>query len=235
LASLDQWEPFRRRLSALREPAEGSRWADDLRLKHGEWVRIYAGHALSAGVDHLRAWAALSRQGQTIYAPWALARGAIEGAVRASWHVTPDSTRTRVARAYAARRHDQDERRKFSAPLAAKGLPSSGRGKTAVERIAEVDRDRDAAGLEHVGYRDTTSLVREAGLEALYRVASGYTHGLEWMLASASMRPVEAPRQGLGLGGVFTPDERYLLALAVASARQLRSAIDDLEVYAAGR
>jgi len=118
---------WRRREAALRAPsAPGSLAEADDALPDARFVTIYAGQASKAGLDHLIAWQALVNGPVIpIQAHLTLLRASLEAADRTRWHVdaTIDAG-TRVGRAHAARRDDQDERRKFEASTEGGPKPS---------------------------------------------------------------------------------------------------------------
>src|ERR1035437_9298246 len=114
LAGVDEF--WRRREAVLRRsPARGSLAAADAALPDARFVSIFAGQTLGSAVDYLHAWRLLTRGGEiSFWAHFALLRGAIEGAVRCRWLVDSGvESGVRVGRGYAARRDDQEERRRW--------------------------------------------------------------------------------------------------------------------------
>jgi hypothetical protein len=238
LAGLD--ELWRRRETTLRAlAAPGSLAAADAPLPDARFVSMYAGQALGTALDHLAAWRSLLN-GPTLpmVAHLTLIRGSLEGAVRCRWHVDPTKDAgTRVGRGFAARRADQVERSKYEASKEAPPGPERTSGKSAIERLAELDdpdavRARDAAGIGPVGYTKITNLMIDYGLERPYRLASALAHGQEWPLLTMhvleSGRPASDPKVQ---EGILTASEPAALELTLTALGAVRVALEDLEAY----
>jgi hypothetical protein len=234
-------ETLRERLDRVPSlAARRSRAAEDLKTspKTGRLVGVYARQAIAATLDHLGAWKLLIDPGPLgLYSPWMLARAIIEGAGRALWHVEPDDSHDRVARAYAGRRKDQEERRRFEAaegPGPRFELPPG--GKSPEKRIVEIDMARRSECIDRVEYEDTTSVVRRHGWERSYRLASSFAHGLEWSMVAADLHPDPSipTNPGTGVGIVMINDAR-LLEIAETSVSAIESAILAVDEYAALR
>jgi hypothetical protein len=236
---------LRRRLeTALRTPAAlGSHAAADDTLPDARFVTIYAGQALTVAIDHLNAWRLLANGLEIpILAHLSLLRGALEGAVRCRWHVDATvGSGTRVGRAFAARRDDQEERRKFErSPEGGARSPQPTEGKSAVQRLAELSdpeaiKARDAAGILAVGFTDTTPLMIAYGLERWFRLTSGLTHGKEWAVTATvldvSAEPPLTPDVGYATISVSEPVAVALTGIAV---RAVRIALAELAAYRSG-
>jgi hypothetical protein len=236
---------WRRHEAADRAPAApGSLAAVDDALPQARFVRIFATQAIMASIDHLNAWRLLV-DGPTIpmLAHLTLLRGSLEGAVRCQWLVdrTLDS-RIRVARGFAAKRDDQIERRKFEASSEGRPRPPRTTGKTADERVADLDAARQATldpsdvtvGIPSVRFADTTSLMVAAGYERWFRLTSGATHGKEWAYMAADLTPTTdtTPPPGV-VHGIIAASEPVALALTIVSVRAAISAVADFESYVA--
>lgn len=132
-----------------------------------------------------------------------LLRGALEGAVRCRWMVADDiASLERVARGYAAKRTDFDERRKFEQSREherADDQDESHSGKSGAERKVELEAARAAAAVPFARYVDTTQLMKEYRLERWYRLASAAAHGMEWVLAAAQLEPYDGPPPATGV------------------------------------
>ena len=176
-----------------------------------------------------------------IVAHLTLIRGGLEGAVRCRWHVEPTKdSATRVARGLAARRDDQVERSKYEASKEAPPAPARASGKSAVERLAELDdpdtvRAREAVGVVTIGYTKITNLMIDYGLERPYRLASALAHGKEWPLLA--MHVLEAARPALDPNvheGILTASEPAALELTITALGAVQTALAGLEAYSAG-
>jgi hypothetical protein len=231
----------RRLEAAHRAPvAPGSLAAADDALPDARFVTIFAAQALGAGIDHLNAWRLLANGPEVpILAHLTLLRGALEGATRCRWQVdaTVDSG-TRVGRGFAARRDDQDERRKFeTSPEGSTRSPQPARGLSAVQRLAALDdpdavKAREAAGIRTVGFTDTTSLMVAYGHERWFRLASGLAHGKEWALAATALKDSAEPPLAPKVGhGIISASEPVAIALTGVTVNAVRTALAELEAY----
>jgi len=242
LADLD--ELARRREAALRTPAAPeSRAAADKALPDARFVTIYAGQASAAALDHLLAWRLLAHGRQIpIQAHVTLLRAALESADRCRWHLDASvDSGTRVGRGIAARRDDQVERRKFE--TSPEGGPRPARrttGRSAIERLAELDDPeavsaRVAAGVRDVSFAKATAMMAIYGHERWYRLSSALAHGSkEWAFAATRLEPSSEPRLDPKVGsGRFSASEPIALALTIVTTQAFRAAIVDLEAYVA--
>ena len=243
LAGVDD---LRRRQEAFgRSPARpGSLAAADNALPHARLVRLFATQAVVASIDHLNAWQLLVNGPMIpMLAHLTLLRGSLEGAVRCRWLVDRTlASRLRVARGYAAKRDDQIERGKYEA--SSEGRPRTPRtsGKTAAERVADLDAARQATldpsdtmvGIPFVRFTDTTSLMVAAGYERWFRLTSGATHGKEWAFMAADITPTmdTTPPPGV-VHGIVAASEPVALALTIVTVRVASFAVDELEAYVA--
>jgi hypothetical protein len=230
--------------AALRAPAApDSQAAADDALPDARLVTVYAGQALTVAIDHLNAWRLLVNGPEIpILAHLSLLRGALEGAVRCRWHVDATAgSGTRVGRGFAARRADQGERRKFeTSPEDEARSPQPTHGRSAVQRLAELDtpearKAREDAGIRAVGFTDTTSLMVAYGHERWFRLASGLTHGKEWALTATvlevSAEPPLAPNVGRG---TISASEPVAVALTGVAVKAVRIALAELAAYRSG-
>ena len=240
--SLEELDELRVSTEAyLRAPVEpGSLEVGDRALPDARYVVIYAGQALGAAIDHLTAWRAVIH-GPVVpmQAHFTLLRGAIEGSTRSRWHVdASQDSGTRVGRGIAARREDQLQRKGFEASLARIPKPTSPTGRTAAQRVAELDARpaaiaRRDAGIRSVPYDGTTAVAKAFGLEAVYRLTSGLAHGREWALAGLVLHQ-EAGSPGIAPGvghGRFTTSEPLSKYVSDAALSSTRRAVDDLRRY----
>jgi hypothetical protein len=243
LASVD--DLWRRCEVAAHRPIEPrTRASADDALPDGRFVSLFASQALLSALDHLIAWRRLVEGGHIpIQAHMTLLRGALEGAVRCRWHVDGKvRAGTRVGRGFAARRDDQDERRKFEASREGGArLPQQTSGQSAVQRLDHLDdpeavKVREAAEIQTVGFADSTSLMIKYRLERWYRLASAAAHGKEWVLAIAQLEPQTAasPRPGVSVGRISARDD-VVLALTTVTIRAVGQAVGDLEAYTSPR
>lgn len=233
----------RRREAVLgRSPARGSLAAADAALPDARFVSIFAGQALGSAVDYLHAWRLLTRGGEIpFWAHFALLRGALEGAVRCRWLVDSGvDSGVRIGRGYAARRDDQEERRKWETSVAGirGSMPSGEPGPlSAAERLARLDapeaiRKRSEAGVQSVSFTNTTALMKSYELEPWYRLASGAAHAKEWALAATDLRQApDQPSTAAVRHGVVTASAPVALALTTVAVRAVRTALEDVEAY----
>lgn len=238
LSALDDLEP--RRVTALRAaPATGSPAANDRMLPEARYVTIYAGQTSDAALDHLRAWRLLAHGPLIpVRSHLTLMRATLESADRCRWHVDDSvDAGTRIGRAIATRRADQVERSKFEASTEWGPVRPVKHGKTAIERLAELDdparlEAREKAGVREVGYTDTTTLMVRYGHERWYRISSGLGHAKEWALAATALTRSTDPPLLPGSGeGVFSASEPATLAMTKTAVDATKAAIEDLEVY----
>jgi hypothetical protein len=207
---------------------------------HARFVRIHAAQALASALDHLTAWRLLvDARGIPILAHMTLLRGALEGSVRCRWLIdaTIDST-TRVARGYAAKRDDYVEHGKFEESR--EGLDDgeerparvASTGKTAAERLIDLEAWRSEAEIPVVRFQDTTALMKTYGLERWFRLASAAAHGKEWALGAATLEPSSdaAPPPGVG-HETASANDAVVLGLTVVTIGAAARAIRDLEAY----
>lgn len=239
LAGLD--ELYRRREAALRKPAlPGSLAAADDALPEARFVSVFAGHALASALDHLGAWKLLVNGPEIPFsAHLILMRVALEGAVRCLWLVDPKvDSGTRVGRGYAARRDDQDERRKFEALIDPAALRLGKHGKSAIQRLAELDDPaavaaREAAGVKTARYTDTTALAATYGVEWWFRLSSALAHDKEWASGwtLALERGSEAHARPKVGQGDFSASETFALAMTEVTVVAVGGAVDQLVAY----
>jgi hypothetical protein len=241
LADVDDF--WRRREAVLWRPsAPGSVAVADAALPDARFVSIYAGQALGSAVDHLHAWRLLVRGGEIPYlAHVTLLRGALEGAVRCRWLVDARvECGVRVGRGYAARRDDQEERRKWETSVAAIGGSTSSHSPAALsaaERLARLDdpeavRKRQEAGVRSVGFTNTTALMKIYRLEPWYRLASGGAHAKEWALGAADLRQApDRPSTPAVRHGIVSASATVALELTRVAVQAVRSATEELEAY----
>jgi hypothetical protein len=229
----------RRAVTLRAEVSPDSLAAADEKLPDARYVTIYAGQALATWMDHMTAWRLLAHGPEIpIRAHLTLLRSALEGAVRSRWHVDASvDSGTRVGRGHAARRADQEERRKFEASQERGRRPGRPvRGRTAVERLAELDdpaavRRLKAAGVRTVGFTDITTLMVVYRHERWFRLASGLAHGKEWALVATHLkRSSESLAPGIGQG-TFSASEPVALALTGVVMGAGQAAVADLEAY----
>jgi hypothetical protein len=241
LAYLDElWGRYE---AAARRPIETGTLAEaDDALPHARFVAMYATQALAYALDHLSAWQMLVDAGRIpIEAHVTLLRAALQGSVRCRWLVdaTIDS-RTRVARGYATRRDDQIERDKYEGSSEGGPRPAPASGKTAAERLVELEDARKATldpvdptvGIPIVGFTDDTSLMKTYGLERWFRLASAAAHGKEWVFGAASLAPSPdaSTRPGVSHGAISANDD-VVLGLTSAAIAAVAQAIAALEAY----
>ncbi len=236
--AVDAWEELDARRTRLPgNPLPGSLWAADLARAPlpGPYARIYAGTSIHSALDHLMAWRQIVWSGLIpVLAHWVLARTIVECAERTLWLIDPSiATSDRVARGIAARLEDQEERRKFERLQTAEDLrarrPETFR--TAEERKVEIKAKAVADGIPVIGYKDNTALLRDAGLEWLYRLASGYAHGFEWNSVGSTMVPVPGV-SGPGMaGGIMSANDDILAGVAAIAESRARRAVEALERY----
>lgn len=241
LAGVD--EIWRRREAVLRRsPARGSLAVADAALPDARFVSIFAGQALGSAVDDLHAWRLLIRCGEIpLWAHFTLLRGALEGAVRCRWLVDSRvDCGVRVGRGYATRHDDQEERKKWSTSVAAiRGpIPRTTPGAlSAAEQLTRLDdpetiREREKAGVQSVGFANTTTLMTRYGLEPWYRLASGGAHAKEWALAATDLRQApDHPSTAAVRHGVVAASAPVALALTSVAVRAVWSALEDVEAY----
>jgi hypothetical protein len=225
----------------LAEP-QGRASADHACHPDGRFVSIFASQALSSALDHLAAWRKLVDAGYIpIHAHMTLLRAALEGSVLCRWLVEAKvHPETRVARGFAARRDDQDERSKFETSREG-GARASQRtsGMSAVQRLELLDdREavdaREAAGIRSVGFPDTTSLMMKFGLERLFRLLSAAAHaGKEWGLAASKLERSDAAMPPGVSAGVVSAEDEVVLALTRLTINAVIRAVVAFEVYSA--
>jgi hypothetical protein len=222
-------ELWQRSILDLRLRPERSLAQRDDVLPEARFVRIHASQSLIVGLDHLMAWKVL------VYGPIlpvqaqaTLLRSALEGSVRCRWLVDPAADPAdRVARGWAAKRDDFEERRKFEA---ASKSPSPQRGKSAVQRLAELDEARLACGVRRVGFADTTSLMAKFGLLRIFRLTSAMAHGKEWVMPALARADWGSIETGVS-GGFVAASDATLLGLTRETVRAIETAVVALENY----
>jgi len=220
-------------------PVGSSLAAVDDALPQARFVSIHAIQGVSAALDHLLAWRLLMHGPLVpLHAPMTLLRGTLEGAVRCRWLVDGDlDTVTRVARGYSAKRDDYLQRRRFEESRERlddeKGRPArmASTGKSASERLVELEGWRLDAKIPVVAFTDTTALMKAYRLERWFRLASAAAHGKEWVLAAAdNERRLDTSAPGVA-HGIFSARDDVLLALTVVAVDAVERAVVDFEAY----
>ena len=239
LTALAQVEELSVRARAVQVAArDGSRWQADLQRSesHGRLVGMYAHQGVASALDHLHAWHLLAvKAAMGPSSPWTLARGAIEGGIRARWHLEPPTASGRVARAYAARRHDQQERTGFdAAPGPGPRNQLSATGKTAAQRLTTLSAQQSADKIPRqlAKFPGETELSRRYNLERFYRLASGHAHGLEYVVGMSELEFLPEESSNPGTRNVLTrANDEHLADAAEAVVALLTEAVADLEAY----
>ena len=230
---------WRRYEAAGRRPIDVATLAGvDNALPHARFVSIHAAQALASALDHLTAWRLLIDAGHVpIQAHMTLMRGALEGSVRCRWLVdaTVDSM-TRVGRGYAAKREDFRQLGLFESSR--EGLeegeerPPRVRGKSAADRIVELEAWRSAAEIPTVGFNDTTSLMITYGNERWFRIASAAAHGKEWALLASKLEAATDVETSPGVSqGMVSASDDVVLGLTIATLVAVARAVVDFEAY----
>jgi hypothetical protein len=224
-------------------PAPRSCAERDLALPDGRYVGIYATHALTAALDDLNTWRILAHGPELpIRSHLLLLRAALEGSLLCRWLVeAKERPARRVSRGLAARRDDQEERGRFEASFPDRGAAIARllgpRGRTALERLAELDEEdrakaRTAARIPPSGFADTTSLMAKHGIEPAFRLLSGLAHSKEWSLIVTEMTidpdADQTPGVGQGRIAISLPWAEIFTNLALDSVAW---AVVDMERY----
>ncbi|WP_431916983.1 hypothetical protein [Micromonospora wenchangensis] len=188
---LDKIEPWLKRMDPdgpRERPQERSELSRDNKETEPHQLSQAAWHSLSHAVDHLHCLRTLLKDAHMMhmYAPYSLARAALENASAAVWLLAPDDRAERILR-----------RLRFAAldvrgGEAARKLLDAPGPKTQTERLGELraiakrrDLDEDAA-VKHVGYAE---IVKAAGdtmrsgntpFLLTWRMCSAIAHGDFW-------------------------------------------------------
>ena len=219
----------------------GSHAELDSRHKFGRFIWELSAQALGVAGDHLDTWRRLieDAQVQPGFAHVTIARGAIETSSFCRWLVDPTlNSAERIRRGVAAQLDDWHERDLWERASGADKMPRVGNGRTGAERMKELVAGRSAAGVGEIQVPRLIELCRRYagdgafGGEALYRLASAFAHGKQWMLlvSSAELPDGAAPDE---------PGPRRVTALDTVSAlvtfgavRTFAAAVSDFEAYA---
>jgi hypothetical protein len=226
----------RRLESTIRQrSAAGTDAAADMALSNARFVGIHASQAMVNALDHLGAWKLIvDGNVHPIQAQMTLLRGALEGAVRCRWLVDANlAPATRVGRGWAAKRDDFVERRRFEEAEEGKAdRPTQRGGMSAADRLRELDAARVDAEIPNVGYAHSTLLMRMYGYERWFRLASGFAHGKEWVLAATSITRSQDPSAPTGVSrGMVSASDEVVLALTRVTLQAVAQALGELEVY----
>lgn len=225
---------------ARRGVLRGSRAAEDGASPLGHHVRVLATDHLSIGIEHLVIWHRLLMAGVQPYAAhMTLIRGAMEGAVMCRWLVqqrtdSPD----RVRRGVALLLDDYRERRAFEQEIGVTADRLRPPAKTGTDRLTELQRERDRAGIGRTEIPKMTALFGAYAVpggptgRALYRLLSAYAHGKQWKGLTTRFRVVEDVKEvpGVRLVQVTANDDLAVVMTAVGLSTAAL-ALAELETY----
>lgn len=218
-------------------PQPGSVADRTRQLPSGRYPEIFASQFLVVAGDNLLTWhTVLHAKVQPGWGHLSLVRTAIECVVNARWLLDPGLTwATRVARGLAAQRADYDERKKFEGARSGQPQPEPP-GKTAAQRLADLERERVANGIANESMNATKAsadyLVGSGNGEGTYRLLSAFAHGKQWsLLASdkAILLGMNPPPQA-HVGQVTARDD-VSVGMTDIAVGTYAAAIDDLERF----
>jgi len=241
-------EHLRRRHHELSErgPSPGSAAHRDGKNKLGKIAWDRALPASSIGVDHLAAWRVLRLTAgyQPIFAHFTLLRGAIEGAAVARWICDPAiGVSERIRRAAGVQRVDLQERAKFERGVGSSLPKPIGGGRTAEQRVEDLDKLLKAHKVVVITMPTATALFalyvsageREQAFsgEAVFRLISGVIHAKVWSLYGISRRGELVTLDNERRAVRISADERLAFVLTSLAMRVATGALEDLERYGA--
>lgn len=169
-----------------------------------------------------------------------LIRACMEGAVMCRWLVDPKADSTvHIQRAVALLLDDYRNRRAWEYDLGVAPDAPFGEGKTGAQRYADLLAARKAAKIEEVevlNYTDMFGLY--AGYRspcngrAMYRVLSGWAHGMGWTQGTANLEPVEdGPMVPGGRLGRFSANDDMSATYTAWAVRLAKIALRELMAY----
>jgi hypothetical protein len=252
VAAVSQVPALWEQLTAVARTASSpqSEATKDAAMPLGHYGAILAGAHLSNGIEHLLSWHRLlmppTPEGQPVQA-WqpiaahvTLIRAPMEGAVMCRWFVDLKAGSTvRIQRAVALLLDDYRNRRAWESDLGVAPDSPFGEGKTGAQRYVDLLKARKAAKIEEVevlNYTDMFGLY--AGYRtpcpgrAMYRLLSGWAHGMEWPQGTAKLEAMkDGPKvPGGGVGRLSADDEMSATYTAIA-VRLARTALHELMTY----
>jgi len=154
----------------------------------------------------------------------------------------------RIARGVDCQRWDYDERRKFEQAATRRRNraqpPSTSSGKSAVERLADLDRQADSARVRGIQV-DLVGIARDYGApagmpagtgEVLYRLLSSFVHGTHWSVMPMSEREDLGPGDRFGTKTMSITADVEMTAYATKIVADVyTAAVDELSRYASPR
>ena len=217
-----------------------SRAAKDANTPLGHHARILAMDHLSTGIEHLVVWHRLLTSGVQPYAAhMTLIRGAMEGAVTCRWLIDPRTdSADRVRRGVALLLEDYGNRRDFERDFGIAANAMTPPAKSAANRHAELQAQRDAAKTGRTDVPKMTALFGGyTGLEpgfgrGIYRLLSAYAHGKQWKGLTLKLQVVEDGPDAAGARLVKVSANDDLSAMLTSLAmRTATVALAELEAY----
>ncbi|MER5335965.1 hypothetical protein [Micromonospora sp. NPDC002717] len=197
--------------------------------------------------NHQALLALLKHHGATLWAPWSLLRPTFETAFYAAWILDPDDGRERRARGLRCEVNDYYQQRNHRAafkafPEAAKLIVEREQWDAAHGSLKTYREEAAALGRRWNEVQQKVNVVQELPkltfvkdqresaplFEAMWRLLSGYEHGLGWALMNGSKRKVEAEIPGGSTVNFTINDEAFVNAakatyfLLLSACRLLR-------------
>ena len=222
----------------------------DAAMPLGHYGALLADQHLSNGIEHLLTWHRLlhppTPQGHPVqvWQPYAahvtLIRAGMEGAVMCRWLVDPQvESKVRIQRGVALVLEDRRNRRAWESDMGVAPDASSGKSRTGAQRYADLLSQRKTAKLEEVEVLNYTDLFGlYAGYRtpcsgrAMYRLLSGWTHGMEWPQGTANLEPVEdGPMVPGGQLSTASANDEMAATFTAFAVRLARTALHELATY----
>ncbi|MBQ0894649.1 hypothetical protein KBX37_16345 [Micromonospora sp. U56] len=232
---LDRIEPWLQRMDPdgpYERPQERSALSRDDKETHPHRMSHAAWHSLSHAVDHLNCLRTLLKDAQMMhmYAPYSIARAALENACAAVWLLAPDDRAERILR--RLRLAALDIRGGEAARRLLTDEPGRRTEEERVEELREIARRRgiDAkAAVQRLGYAEIvqvagdTSLAGSVPFQFTWRMCSAIAHGDLWATLNVVSRE-EIPGAPPGLVGMRITANVETLSFAVRLAVEMTDA-----------
>ncbi|MFC0504957.1 hypothetical protein [Micromonospora costi] len=232
---LDRIEPWLKRMDPsgpYDRPQERSALSRDDKETHPHRISHAAWHALSHAVDHLNCLRALLRDAHTMhmYAPYSLARAALENACAAVWLLAPEDRTERILR--RLRLAALDIRGGEAARRLLSDAPGPRSEEERVEELREIARQRSVnpkAAVQRLSYAEIvkvagdTSPAGSVPVQFTWRMCSAIAHGDLWATLNVVSRE-EVPGAPAGLVGMRITANVETLSFAVRLALDMTNA-----------
>jgi hypothetical protein len=227
LSSVDTWLS---RMATSPEPPAGSALRGDDTRTEPYQLSYAAWNSLTHAVDHLNCLRTLLRDARVVhmFAPFSLARPALENASAAVWLLQPRGRRERITRRLRLAADDIRNGEQARNLIGTEGPRSQEERLKDIRDIADGERIEQSAALSKVGYREIIE-VASGGANGpakdatmlCWRLCSGVAHGDFWTTINATDRElIELPGMSPGVGAFKITAHvgllRYVTGIAVA-------------------